>query len=260
MSNLVESSACGMCLQRGSSTPACTPPLPNDPPCHLHCLYACLPACRGSEGPQDGGSRRGDEDSEHHQLKRGSNLEAARVAYSIAFFGFGSGSTTSPAHLFAQHAQQLAQHMSLHDWQEQQLQQQQQQQPRRWRKPQRRDWVDRVAHRALKANSSSSSGGGGGYLAQARDHLFRPRHDGPVWAAPVRAVTGALQAAQHGVQGAVGGAAAGCAEAVRSVQATGRAAVGGVARAGSMVVTPVQHAVQRLVRMGWGWRGQTLLF
>jgi hypothetical protein len=115
--------------------------------------------------------------------------------------------------------------------------------------------VDRVVHRALKSNSSS----GGGYLAQARDHLFRPRHDGPVWAAPVRAVTGALRAAQNGVQGAVGGAAAGCAEAVRSVQATGRAAVGGVTRAGSMVVTPVQQAVQRLVRLMWGWQGQRLL-
>jgi hypothetical protein len=79
--------------------------------------------------------------------------------------------------------------------------------------------------------------------------MFRPSTDA-FWAAPVRQVTGALTAAQQGVQGCVNGVAQGCVEAVHCVKATGRAAVGGVQRAGTMLVTPVQQAVQRMVSYG----------
>jgi hypothetical protein len=77
--------------------------------------------------------------------------------------------------------------------------------------------------------------------------MWRPRHEDSIWAAPVRQVAGALQSAQHSLQQG----AQGCVEAV---QATGRAAVGGVQggvqRATTVLVAPVhaaRAAVQRLV-------------
>lgn len=202
---------------------------------------ACLASLADRDTQLQGTAKRADED-DHHQVRRGNNLEAARVAYSIAFFGFGQ--STSPAHLFAQHAQQLAQHMSLHEWQHQ-LQQQQEAayQPRRWRKPQRREWVERVVNRALRANAISGSNSSSSHMSS----MFRPRHEEPIWTAPVRHVAGALQAVQQGVHSSVQGATQGCAEAVRSVQATGTAAVAGVQRATTMLVAPVQLAVQRMV-------------
>jgi hypothetical protein len=171
------------------------------------------------------------------------------VAYSIAWFGwFGLPSSAQQLH---QPFQQLAQQMSLHDWQQlQQLQDAavyERVQTRRWRKPQRRDWIDRVVSRATQANSSSSGSKTQANQGPTRDHMWRPRHEDSIWAAPVRQVAGALQSAQHSLQQG----AQGCVEAV---QATGRAAVGGVQggvqRATTVLVAPVhaaQAAVQRLV-------------
>lgn len=186
---------------------------------------------------QSADAQQPDED-DHHQARQSSKLEAARVAYSIAWFGFGQPS--GPAQTLAQHAQQLAQQMSLHDWQQFMQQQQQQEpvQPRRWRKTQRREWVERVVHRARQTSSSSSP--------RTAQGLFRHPGEEGGWGAPMRAVTGALAAAQQGLQGCVQGCVQGCAEAVQS---TSRAAVGGVQRAGTILVAPMRAAGQAVRRM-----------
>jgi hypothetical protein len=184
---------------------------------------------------QSADAQQPDED-DHHQARQSSKLEAARVAYSIAWFGFGQPS--GPAQTLAQHAQQLAQQMTLHDWQQFMQQQQEPAQPRRWRKTQRREWVERVVHRARQTNSSGSP--------RTAQGLFRHPGEEGGWGSPVRAVTGALTAAQQALQGCVQGCVQGCAEAVQS---TSRAAVGGVQRAGTILVTPVRAAGQAVRRM-----------
>jgi len=182
---------------------------------------------------QPAGQHPGDDHDHQNNARRSGRSEAARVAYSMAWFGFGqlSGGQQQLAH----HQQQLQQ-MSLHDWR--QLQQQElppvPARPKRWRTPQRRGWVDRVASRARRDSSSSSSRQA--YHLPAADHLWRTRHEGGGWDAPGRHVAGVLSAAQQGVQGCV-----------EAVQTTGRAGAGSVQRMTTMLVTPVQAVVQQMV-------------
>lgn len=197
------------------------------------------------------------DEEDQHKVRRGGRQDAVKgVAASIAWFGLGGGGNSSSSSLGAQHLFQhqraLSQQMSLEEWQalhQQQMYEAAASEPAarmsRWRRPQRREWLDRVVSRALSSSSTTNNSSGGGqqnpqqqhHIMSARDHIWRSHQDGgAVWTAPVRHVTGALQAAQRGV--------CGCVEAV---QATGQAAVSGVQRAGVMLVTPVQHAVQRMV-------------
>lgn len=178
------------------------------------------------------------DETEQRRFSKSSASGAARVAYSLAWFGFGpfAPSHNQPTH-FQHHYQQLQQ-MSLHDWQ--QLEQEALVEPiivppRRWKTPERKGWVDKVAARALKASSSSINKSE--HPQATRDHLWRSRQgDGGIWGAPVRLVAGMLTAAQQSAQGCV-----------EAVQATGQTAAASVQRVSYALVTPVQQAAQRMV-------------
>lgn len=160
---------------------------------------------------------------------------AARVAYSIAWFGFGRHSGT-------QHPQQLAQQLSQYDWQKLQQQQLyeaaafQSVRPRRWKQPQRREWVDRVVSRARKHMGASSSSSSISHHVPASDNFWRAQRDHQLEIGAVRQAAGAMLAAQKGVQQ--------CAEALHAASCS---AACKAQATGAVLVTPLKQASQCVV-------------